>query len=129
MKCPLCKTGMMHQKIIPQLHNYKGNNITLMQSGMWCDKCDEGILSAHDIEKTDKEFQKFQAKIDNILTPAEIRMVRKNILGLTQKEAGVIFGGGKNAFSRYERGAIVPMLAVSNLLKLLKRHPEDLNLL
>jgi HTH-type transcriptional regulator/antitoxin MqsA len=47
-------------------------------------------------------------------------------LGITQKEASEIFGGGKNAFSRYERGQVRPGQAVSNLLKMFERHPEDI---
>jgi len=63
------------------------------------------------------------------LTPEEIRHIRKDVLKITQEEAGRIFGGGKNGFSRYERGEIRPLAAVSNLLKILERHPEDLKYL
>lgn len=45
-------------------------------------------------------------------------------LKLTQKQAAELTGGGHNAFSRYERGEVVPMRAVVNLFKLLNNHPE-----
>jgi hypothetical protein len=35
-----------------------------------------------------------------------------------------IFGGGVNAFSRYENGKTKPPLALVKLLKVLDRHPE-----
>ena len=35
-----------------------------------------------------------------------------------------IFGGGVNAFSRYENGKTKPPLAVVKLLKVLDRHPD-----
>jgi HTH-type transcriptional regulator/antitoxin MqsA len=51
--------------------------------------------------------------------------VRKK-LKLTQRQAACLTGGGHNAFSRYERGEVTPLPAVTNLFKLLDRHPEML---
>jgi HTH-type transcriptional regulator/antitoxin MqsA len=56
----------------------------------------------------------------------EIQHIRKDVLKLTQEEASRIFGGGRNGFSRYERGETKPLTAVSNLLKILERHPEEI---
>lgn len=55
-----------------------------------------------------------------------IDFVRKK-LALYQREAGEIFGGGVNAFSRYENGMTKPPLALVKLLKVLDRHPDLLN--
>ncbi len=129
MKCHACNKGKLHHKSKSQIFTYKGKSITLEQPGLWCDTCDEGILNGEDIAKTEKAFEKFKAKVDGLLTPEEIRHIRKDILKLTQEEAGRIFGGGKNGFSRYERGETKPLPAVSNLLKMLERHPEDLKYL
>ncbi|EQD62953.1 XRE family transcriptional regulator, partial [mine drainage metagenome] len=54
---------------------------------------------------------------------AMLRSIRKR-LGLSQKAAAELTGGGHNAFSRYERGEARPMPAVINLFSLLDRHPE-----
>jgi HTH-type transcriptional regulator/antitoxin MqsA len=128
MKCHACKKGALHRKTKSQIYTYKGKHITLAQSGSWCDTCEEGILNGEDIAKTEKAFEDFKAKIDGLLSPEEIRHIRKDILKITQEEAGKIFGGGKNGFSRYERGETKPLPAVSNLLKMLERHPEDLKI-
>ena len=53
----------------------------------------------------------------------EIRSIRRK-LGLTQREAARLTGGGHNAFSRYERGEATPMPAVLNLFRLLNKHPK-----
>ena len=58
-----------------------------------------------------------------MLGPAEIKRIRKRI-GLNQKEAGELFGGGKNAFSRYEQGEVSLPKAVSLLLSLLNKNPK-----
>jgi HTH-type transcriptional regulator/antitoxin MqsA len=126
MKCHACSKGVLSQKTKPQVYTYKGKSIMLEQPGLWCNSCEEGILNGDDIAKTENAFDEFKSKVDGLLRPEEIRHIRKDVLKLSQQEAGRIFGGGKNGFSRYERGETKPMLAVSNLLKLLERHPEDL---
>lgn len=125
MKCPACKKGILKKGVKPLLFTYKEKSITLKQPGMWCNHCEEGVLSGSDISVTEKAFEKFKLKVDDVLNPQDIRRIRKNILKLTQKDAAKIFGGGKNAFSRYERGEVKPNLAVNNLLKEFDRHPED----
>ena len=126
MKCYSCHKGTLSHKIKSQKYSYKDKSIFLDQPGLWCDSCEEGILNGKDIAATEKEFEKFKAKVDGLLNPDEIRHIRKDVLKLTQEQAGKIFGGGKNGFSRYERGETKPLPAVSNLLKMFERHPEDL---
>ena len=48
-------------------------------------------------------------------------------LDLDQRQAAELFGGGVNAFSRYENGKAKPPLALVKLLKVLDRHPDLLN--
>jgi HTH-type transcriptional regulator/antitoxin MqsA len=59
----------------------------------------------------------------SIVDPEFIAGVRKK-LELDQREAAEIFGGGINAFSRYENGKTKPPLALVKLLKVLDRHPD-----
>lgn len=58
--------------------------------------------------------------------PSFIAGVRKK-LHLGQREAAELFGGGVNAFSRYENGKTKPPLALVKLLKVLERHPDLLD--
>jgi len=60
------------------------------------------------------------------IRPSFIDFVRKK-LALDQREAGEIFGGGVNAFSRYENGKTKPPLALVKLLKVLDRQPDLLD--
>lgn len=62
----------------------------------------------------------------SIVDPSFIASVRKK-LPLNQKEASEIFGGGINAFSRYEKGKTKPSLALVELLNVLDRHPDLLD--
>ncbi len=49
------------------------------------------------------------------------------LLKLDQRQAAEIFGGGPNAFSRYEIGKTQPPLALVQLLRLIANHPEVIN--
>lgn len=55
-----------------------------------------------------------------------IRSVRKQ-LHLSQRGAAELFGGGPNAFSRYERGSTEAPQPLVQLFKILGRHPELIN--
>ncbi|EIJ43650.1 putative zinc finger/helix-turn-helix protein, YgiT family [Beggiatoa alba B18LD] len=124
-KCPFCADGFLERKTILETYEYKGQTLTVKQAGDYCNACDEGILSGKDLQETQKQIHDFHAKIDGLLTSDEIRTIRKK-LKLTQKQAALIFGGGANAFSRYERGEAMPLRATVNLLKILDKHPEQL---
>ena len=63
---------------------------------------------------------------ETFFDPNYIAQVRKK-LKLDQREAAEIFGGGVNAFSRYENGKTKPPLALVKLLKVLERHPDLLS--
>lgn len=125
--CPLCGEKEYYRDVRPLTLNYKGRSITVEQPGFWCDSCGEGIIEGADQKSTREELQAFRAKIDGLMSPEETYRIRKKILKLTQAEAARIFGGGQNAFSRYERGETSPSRTLSLLFQMLKRHPEQLN--
>lgn len=123
--CPFCGNGVLEAKTITETYTYKGQSFKIEQPGEWCSGCGEGILSGTDLKATEKQIRDFQARVDGLLTSQEIRTIRKK-LKLTQKQAARLCGGGSNAFSRYERGEATPLRSTSNLLKLLDKHPEQL---
>jgi len=70
------------------------------------------------------DMQEFNKQVNAAMVdPSFILNVRKK-LDLGQREASEIFGGGINAFSRYETGKTKPPLALVKLFKLLDRHPD-----
>jgi HTH-type transcriptional regulator/antitoxin MqsA len=93
-----------------------------------------GVLAWHcpvcgEVEFDPGERQRYSAAVDrmtetvNAEVATMLRDIRKR-LGLTQKQASDLTGGGHNAFSRYERGEARPMPAVTNLFRVLDKHPE-----
>ncbi|NOT58024.1 MAG: type II toxin-antitoxin system MqsA family antitoxin [Deltaproteobacteria bacterium] len=122
-QCLACGGGPLKRSAKPVSFSYKGQVLTYQQPGEWCGVCGEGFLRKSDKEATDPVLADFQARLDNRLSPTEIRRIRKK-LGLTQKQAGEMIGGGSLAFRRYETGKAVPPTGTENFLRVLDRHPD-----
>jgi HTH-type transcriptional regulator/antitoxin MqsA len=96
-------------------------------SGYHCAVCGEVTLDRDAVDRYSELVGKFQRKVNSQqVDPSYILTVRRK-LQLDQREAGEIFGGGANAFSRYETGKTRPPVSTVKLLKLLDRHPELLD--
>jgi HTH-type transcriptional regulator / antitoxin MqsA len=124
-ECSLCGEFATTHKVKNVPYTYKGIKFFIDQPAVWCDACGEGVISAKDNKSVMEEIQSHKARIDGLLTPVEIKEVRKK-LKLSQKEAGYLFGGGINAFNRYEGGLTPIPKPLSLLLILLKKHPRHL---
>ena len=107
---------------------YKGEAMVIPAvNADFCPACGESITQMAETDRVMGAMQAFNRQVNAaIVDPAFIVHVRKK-LRLGQREAGEIFGGGVNAFSRYENGKTKPPLALVKLLKLLDRHPDLLN--
>ena len=129
MECPNCENIEMVEKIMDIPYTYKGNSTAIKQvAGKHCPQCDEFILSDTEAQRVSEAMLVFNKKVNaESVDPAFISGVRKK-LQLDQKEAAVIFGGGVNAFSRYESGKAVPPVALVKLFKILDTHPDLLSM-
>ena len=128
MKCPVCGAAELIHDTRDLPYTYKGET-TLIASvtGDYCPACAESVLDAAESDRVMREMRAFSRQINAaIVDPAFIASVRKK-LALDQREAAEIFGGGANAFSRYENGKTRPPLALVKLLKMLDRHPDLLD--
>ncbi|WP_412852198.1 type II toxin-antitoxin system MqsA family antitoxin [Ectothiorhodospira shaposhnikovii] len=122
--CTLCETGQMNL----ETRTVKASLDGLTQEvgnvrGWFCDQCGE-------IEFADSDSAaRYASAMDNLVIERrrqrgkEVRRIRTR-LKLTQKAAAEVFGGGVNAFSRYERGEVDPPRSVVKFLRVLDRHPE-----
>ena len=128
MKCPSCGVAELVRDTRDLPYTYKGEATTIPAvSGDFCPACDEAVLEAGESSRGSAAMLAFNKQVNaSIVDPGFITAVRKK-LALDQREAAEIFGGGVNAFSRYENGKTKPPLALVKLLKVLDRHPELLN--
>jgi HTH-type transcriptional regulator/antitoxin MqsA len=93
--------------------------------GWWCAACDEAILDGKALSERERAFLELKAEVDEVLGPAEVAAVRKR-LGLSQRKAGELLGGGPRAFQKYESGKQAVSVPMSNLLRLLDHDPRRL---
>ena len=115
----------MRRGMRPLELSYGGRSATIDMPGWYCDASDESVHSGADMKVSDRELTRLKAEADGLLTPEAVRGIRKK-LGLTQRQAGALVGGGPNAFQKYESGEILPSRAVTTALRLLELHPEAL---
>ena len=128
MKCPVCGAAELVHDTRDLPYFYKGEATVIAEvTANFCSACDESITDLSETERVMAQMQAFNKQVNAaVVDPGFIVSVRKK-LDLGQREAAEIFGGGVNAFSRYESGKTRPSLALVKLLRVLERHPELLN--
>ena len=119
----------LRRDIRPFTITYQGRSRTFDMPGWYPagEEC-EATFTQEDLKVYDKEIKVLKAEAEHLLLPEEIRSIRKR-LKLTQVQAGIILGGGKRAFQKYENGDVLPSRAISNLLRLLSVNPALLGTL
>lgn len=125
MKCPACGAAELVRDTRDLPYTYKGEMTAIPAvTGDFCPACGECVLDSAESARIGSLMTGFNKQVNaSIVDPGFIAAVRKK-LALDQREAAEIFGGGINAFSRYENGKTKPPLALVKLLKVLDRHPE-----
>ncbi|MEZ5788874.1 MAG: type II toxin-antitoxin system MqsA family antitoxin [Xanthobacteraceae bacterium] len=127
---PVCpETGKsMVRDTRPMTITYKGQSSTFDMPGWYCRESGESVHTAEDMKVSDAALKALKIRVENLLSPEEIRRIRTR-LGLTQREAGEVIGGGPNAFQKYESGDVLLSKGMSNFLRVLDRHPEEVTAL
>jgi HTH-type transcriptional regulator/antitoxin MqsA len=110
----------------PTTVQYQGHQATVKATGWWCTSCGEGILAGKELLVRERAFKELKATVDGVLGPDEVAKLRQAI-GLSQRKAGKILGGGLRAFQKYESGQAAVSTAMSHLLRLLAADPKLLS--
>ncbi|MAC47661.1 MAG: antitoxin, partial [Oceanospirillum sp.] len=123
--CPSCFSADLIPDTQDMPYTYKGEKTVITDVvGEFCPKCGESVMDAEESSRVSAAMLAFNQQVNaSIVDPAFITQVRKK-LSLDQREAAEIFGGGVNAFSRYENGKTRPPVALVKLLRVLDNHPE-----
>jgi HTH-type transcriptional regulator/antitoxin MqsA len=125
MKCPICARAELVHDTRDVPYTYKGETTVIPTvTGDFCPACGEVVLTMAESNRVSALMLEFNKQVNaSIVNPEFIANVRKK-LNLDQREAAEIFGGGINAFSRYENGKTKPPLALVKLLRILDHHPD-----
>lgn len=114
----------LKRDVRPFTITYQGQSKTFDMPGWYPENNEcEATFTQEDLKVYDEAIKELKAEVEHLLLPAEIRSIRKQ-LKLTQLQAGLILGGGKRAFQKYESGEVLPSRAISNLLRLLSLNPS-----
>ncbi len=122
--CPECGETMKFGSRTRPLR-YRDLEDKIRVTGWWCESCGEGILTGDDLRQYSRALQDLKAKAEKVLPPAEVASIREK-LGLSQRKAGELLGGGPRAFQKYEAGSQTPSVPMTHLLRLLARDPRRL---
>jgi len=127
--CPVCEEGRLTEEV------YQGeiqhNGAKLMVIGLErcrCDTCGADPVLVEQIKRNQVRKADARRTADGLLCAQEIRAVRE-AMHLSQAQAAEIFGGGANAFSKYERGEVAQSVAMDRLIRLVRDIPDAIQLL
>jgi HTH-type transcriptional regulator / antitoxin MqsA len=127
MKCPTCRIGNLVVATRKLPYRYKGKSTVIKAvKGKFCNnlKCREAVLDIDEAARVSKEMLAFNKEVNRELTPIDLLARVRERFKLNQQQAAKIFGGGTNAFSRYESGKTKPPVALIKLFKVLDKHPD-----
>ena len=134
MACPCCDTlyelpppmlGDVERQIRTYAIDYKHLQSQVDLPGLYCTNsdCAEGMVEESAWDDVARIKAELKAEFLGVMTPERIREVRTD-LNLSQRRAGQIFGGGPNAFQKYETGKVTISQPMNNLLRLVSKYPE-----
>lgn len=115
--CNECGEGRLHPSTWEaDFRHYDG---TIHVTGLQCHRCDAcgaDPVFPDQVAFNEKRIADAKRKETGRLVGREVRVLREQ-LGLTQQQAATLFGGGANAFSKYERGDTLQSVAMDRLMK------------
>lgn len=121
--CPLCGEGMLHEKISHLSTSYSGVTQNVKIHSSVCNECCVETTTSAQSLKNKRSMTAFYKTVDKLLSGEEIKKIRLR-LGLTQAQAAKIFGGGTNAFAKYESNDVTQSFAMDKLLRIADRFPQ-----
>lgn len=121
--CPVCEQGALHFECSDVEHIIGGASVKVPHQIHWCDACGLEITTDADAKLNARAMRAAERKAQGKLTGEDILNLRKK-LDITQETAGLIFGGGPIAFSKYEKNDISPTDGMDNLLWLAINRPS-----
>jgi len=115
--CPECGAPMVYETR-PDTLEYGGEKRVFPMLAWWCNECDEAIFEGKPLADRERAFLELKAEVDEVLSPSQVAAVRMK-LGLSQRKAGELLGGGPRSFYKYESGKQAVSVPMSHLLTLL----------
>jgi len=122
--CPHCESSDLHDVVYSDDIEFRGKTVRVDNLHVYsCAACGEEFMTATQFKENGLRIATAKAAaVDDerkelgLLQAEEVKRIRE-LFGLTQKVAAQVFGGGANAFSKYERGEGKQSDAMDRLLR------------
>ena len=121
--CKICKSEDVSGFVEVEDISYKGNDLQVSIAYSVCNNCDREFVSKPQIIQNELALRAVKKTFDGLLSSEEIVRAREE-LSLTQEQAARVFGGGRNAFSKYERGEVSQSVAMDKLIRICLNHRD-----
>ena len=121
--CKICKSEDVSDYVEAEVIKYKGSTLKVSIAYSLCNNCDREFISKPQILQNEAALRAAKKDYDGLLSSEEIIRARRT-LSLTQEQAARVFGGGRNAFSKYERGEVSQSVAMDKLIRICLNHRE-----
>jgi len=121
--CKICKSKDVSGFVEVEGISYKGNDLKVSIAYSVCNNCDREFVSKPQIIQNELALRAVKKTFDGLLSSEEIVRAREE-LSLTQEQAARVFGGGRNAFSKYERGEVSQSVAMDKLIRICLNHRD-----
>ena len=127
--CPVCDRGsLVAEKYSDDFrHNSRLVHVNDLERYR-CGICGADPILTDQIKRNQLRICDAKRRTDGYLTGAEIKALRERF-SLSQSDAADVFGGGANAFSKYERGEVVQSLPMDRLMRSVSAFPLLINFL
>jgi len=115
--CPVCEQGVLTPQVYSDDIQHVGKTLRVDNLERYlCSACGADPVLTDQIRRNQVRISDAKRQADGFLTSDEIRELRER-LQLSQPDAAILFGGGPNAFSKYERGEVIQSSAMDRLLR------------
>lgn len=124
--CPICGEGHLTRHFVTEKIAYKGRSQNYDHVYSVCDLCQVEQVGAEDMKLNKRAVIRAKKQMDGLLSGREIVAIREK-LGINQDKAAKIFGGGPNAFSKYENDDVAQSEAMDKLIRIAAEFPSVFN--
>lgn len=122
--CPACETGELRATQGDTTITYDGQPLVVRGVHFSvCAVCGEEVVLAAQAKLNDVLYADAKKAHDDLWSCDRIASFRAE-WGLSQQDAARLFGGGANAFSKYERGEVIHSRAMDLLMRVFEASGE-----
>jgi HTH-type transcriptional regulator / antitoxin MqsA len=127
--CPSCEAKTLRPVSHSLTVEHQGKEVRVDGlEGCLCTTCGADPVLMPQIRANQIRIADAKRASAGLLSGAQIKSIRDK-LRLSQSEAAEIFGGGANAFSKYERGEVVQGASIDKLLRAAREFPRLIDFL